>query len=56
MPLINAAVRRELVTDRRAFIGAAAALLTAPLAAGAQPAAKVPRVGILGSAPYGERL
>jgi putative ABC transport system substrate-binding protein len=33
--------------DRRAFLGAALGLLTAPLAAEAQPAAKVYRIGVL---------
>jgi putative tryptophan/tyrosine transport system substrate-binding protein len=33
--------------DRRAFLAGAAALLTAPRAAGAQPARKVPRIGVL---------
>ena len=37
--------------DRRAFIATAAALLAAPLAAEAQPAAKVARVGMLGDRP-----
>jgi hypothetical protein len=34
--------------DRRAFLAGAAALLAAPLAAVAQPAGKVYRIGILG--------
>jgi hypothetical protein len=33
--------------DRRAFLAGTAALLAAPLAAGAQPAGKVPQVGYL---------
>src|SRR5512147_1609514 len=38
--------------DRRAFLGTVAGgLLAAPLVAEAQPAGKVPRVGILGSTP-----
>ena len=37
--------------DRRAFLGLAGGLLTAPLAAEAQPAGKVRRIGILGAAP-----
>jgi hypothetical protein len=35
--------------NRRAFIATATALLVAPLAAGAQQAAKVPRIGFLGN-------
>jgi putative ABC transport system substrate-binding protein len=35
------------VIDRRAFLAGAAALLAAPLAAQAQPAGKVSRVGVL---------
>src|SRR5262245_3905303 len=35
--------------DRRAFVAGSVALLAAPLAAGAQPAGKVPRIGFLGS-------
>jgi putative tryptophan/tyrosine transport system substrate-binding protein len=33
--------------DRRAFVAGTLALLAAPLAAGAQPARKVPRIGFL---------
>jgi putative ABC transport system substrate-binding protein len=41
--------------DRRAFIGTlASGLLAAPLAAGAQPAGKVPRIGILSMATTAE--
>ena len=42
--------------DRRAFIAGAVSLLSAPLAAGAQPAGKIARVGILdGGSSYPER-
>jgi hypothetical protein len=40
--------------DRRAFIsGITGGFLAAPLAAGAQQAAKIPRVGVLGTSPPG---
>src|SRR5512143_3784582 len=41
----------DRVMDRRAFISGALGLLAAPLAARAQPAGKVYRIGILGNVP-----
>src|SRR6185503_5932675 len=41
------AIRRRLLVDRRAFLRTVAGSLAAPLAAEAQQAGRIPRVGIL---------